>query len=75
MGLAVVRDFAFETGVGQVVQGDGGVQVKPVAGLGKQRVLKSRMAFPEDVGGTLEGHQRQRFVSHLQQLPQATGLA
>ena len=57
MGFAVVRDFAFEIGVGQVVQGDGGVQVKQVAGLGKQRVLKGRMAFPEDVGGTVQGYQ------------------
>ena len=57
MGLTVVRDFAFEIGVGQVVQGDGGIQVKLVAGLGKQRVLKSRMAFPENVGGTVQGYQ------------------
>ena len=56
-GIAVVRDFAFEIGIGQVVQGDGSVQVKQVAGLGKQRVLKSRMAFPENVGGTVQGYQ------------------
>jgi len=35
MGFAVVRDFAFEIGVGQVVQSDGGIQVKQIASLGK----------------------------------------
>ncbi len=75
MGLTVVRDFAFEISVGEVVQGDRGVQVKQVAGSGKQRVLKSRMAFPEDIGGTVQGDQWQRFVIHSQQLSQTTALA
>ena len=74
-GLGLERRLAFEEGVGQVVQRDGGMEVEQPHGLVEQVVLDGLAVRHQRIGGAIELHGSHGLEVHLQQLAQGATLA
>ena len=74
-GLGLARRLAFEEGVGQVIEGDGGMEVEQPHRLVEQVALDRLAVGHQRIGGAIELHRSHGLEVDLEQLAEGAAFA